>query len=117
MDQIRENIDAICRIVVQHYGIYAQLDKAQEECGELVAAIAHFRSMREGSEEDLCEELADVIIMATQLKCAINYQLVEQKIQEKLKRTKSLIRKDRDKAGKKTAQLGKPNYGISSKSM
>lgn len=57
-----EELDALCKRLIDTNGEDFQLTKMQEECGELVAAIAHFEQERI-SVDDLCEEIADVAIL------------------------------------------------------
>jgi NTP pyrophosphatase (non-canonical NTP hydrolase) len=48
------------------WGDEPQWRQLQEECAELIAAVNRFTRRREGSEEQLIEELADVEIMLAQ---------------------------------------------------
>ena len=68
-------LEQITRIA-EHYGLPSQMDKAQEEMGELISAISRVRSasddtgwVSDGSKEwlNFMEELADVYIMVCQL--------------------------------------------------
>ena len=56
----------VCASAVQTYGADAQLCQIQEEAAELIAAISHFRRGRQGSREELLDELADMDIMLEQ---------------------------------------------------
>ena len=52
---------------VNTFGAPQQMRHTQEECAELIASINHWFRGREGSEEEVAEELADVIIMCAQM--------------------------------------------------
>jgi NTP pyrophosphatase (non-canonical NTP hydrolase) len=72
--------------IANHYGS-AQVDIMIEECGELIQAICKLR--RAWSEERLQhvkEELADVLIMARQLRVIFGADDVDRIIDEKLDR-------------------------------
>lgn len=45
------------------YGIVFNLDKVIEECAELIVALQHYKNGREGSLEEVLEEMVDVHIM------------------------------------------------------
>jgi NTP pyrophosphatase (non-canonical NTP hydrolase) len=75
------------------YGRQSQLGKAQEECGELVAAIG-----QEGngkiSELEVCSEIADVFITALQAARIYGEDIVKQQILEKLTKFKHTVDED-----------------------
>jgi len=102
----RENLDAVCRAAFSHYGTELQLDMAQEECGELIAAINHFR--RKGTEAlyDVRSEIADVKIMVRQLELHFGVTDVDKIVQNKLRRVKEHIRNDRKDVGQQTKIIG-----------
>lgn len=60
----------------------------QEECGELIVAVGHYLRGRDGSEDNLCEELADVRIMVEQIEVALGNAAVEEYRDNKLQRLK-----------------------------
>ena len=47
---------------VEHFGSYGQIDILQEECAELIKACSKVKRAKEGSLENLKEELAHVAI-------------------------------------------------------
>lgn len=55
-------------IIIGHYGADHQLKKSCEECAELIVAITHHFEGRENSRQEILEELADVEIMASQIR-------------------------------------------------
>ncbi len=66
------------------WGAQTCLDQLQEEAGELVAAISHYRRGREGAAEELIEELADVAITLSYGFHILGREKVEKKRAEKL---------------------------------
>lgn len=75
LEKRQKLVDSICRIA-DHYGFDKQLEKIQEEIGELIAAISRLRASTDASgciSEDskewanFIEELADVQIMVYQM--------------------------------------------------
>lgn len=73
--------------IATHYGVTSQVDIAIEECGELIQAVCKFR--RGYSEErytNLLEEIADVYIMARQLRFLFGYEEIDRIVNEKLDR-------------------------------
>lgn len=68
--------------ILIHYGIEAQKRKLQEECAELIRAIAR------NDEENMLEEIADVSILIEQFKTVLDYfEKIEKMKDEKIKRT------------------------------
>lgn len=51
-----------CALIFMHYGVEAQKRKLQEECAELIRAIAR------DDEENMLEEMADVELLIEQFK-------------------------------------------------
>lgn len=73
--------------IAAHYGFTSQADIAIEECGELIQAVCKFR--RGYSEErytNLLEEIADVYIMARQMRYLLGYESIDKIIEDKLSR-------------------------------
>lgn len=102
----RENIDALCRSAVDHFGTERQMNKAQEECGELIARVNHWREGRENATESLISEIADVVITMKQMTEMFGVDLVDAEIQRKLIRLKNKIRTDRATSGQRDAVIG-----------
>lgn len=57
----------VLKCAVNCYGLEAQLNQLTEECGELIAAVNHFRRGRVCGRIELVEEMADVYIMLEQI--------------------------------------------------
>ena len=76
-----------CASILDHFGIEVQKRKLQEECAELIRAIAR------NDEENMLEEIADVSFLIDQFKTYIDY---EEKIEliknQKAERTYNKIR-------------------------
>lgn len=53
-------------------GLECQLRKLQEECGELIAEINHFLEDRPNAKAKMYVELADVDIVLSQIKLALD---------------------------------------------
>jgi len=80
-----ENYDGICRDALETYGMESQMNLLQEECGELVVAISHHRRGRVTIEK-VAEEIADVMIVATQITFGIGPIVVDRFLREKATR-------------------------------
>jgi NTP pyrophosphatase (non-canonical NTP hydrolase) len=66
---MREEDRALYEAAVSRWGFEAQTIIAMEECGELTQAISKFwRRQDNGTLSDLCEEIADVENMCSQLR-------------------------------------------------
>ena len=79
---------------INKFGFKAQIDLAQEECGELIAALSHFKRGRAGSEKEVVEEIADVLIVANQLALIFGVQDVEAVMQQKHNRLVLVLQGD-----------------------
>ena len=76
--------------IADHYGTLGQLNKAIEECQELIAAIAGYLENRE-SRAHIAEEIADVKIMLIQLEYLLHSEyevegMMRYKVDRQLKR-------------------------------
>ena len=83
------------RKIIAHYGARTQIEKAVEECAELIQALMKPRNPREII-DSVVDELADVSVMVEQLKliffCA---DQVEERIAFKIKRQLERIEKEK----------------------
>jgi NTP pyrophosphatase (non-canonical NTP hydrolase) len=70
---------------LDHWGIDAQVDKAEEEAFEFGAASKHYAQGRADVDE-LVDELADLQIMLAQLSQFLGRERVEQRVDEKMGR-------------------------------
>ena len=81
---------ATLRAAIDHHGLVHQLLKASEEAGELVRAIARLLT-ETGPPLQVAEEVADVLIMALQLRLILNPDVVDPIIDYKLHRLASSL--------------------------
>lgn len=87
---MRDQIAEICQAAVKKYGKEAQTWMAIEEMAELNNAIAKYRRERVGDDE-VCEEIADVIIMCLQLAEIHGVDKVGNYLEAKLNRLKNKL--------------------------
>ena len=78
---------------INHFGVDNQIDKAIEEMGELITALAR-RRLDRSRKEDIAEEIADVLITANQLRIIFGGELVDGLIDQKLSRLETTINGD-----------------------
>ena len=78
---------------INHFGVEHQIDKALEEMGELITALAR-RRLDRSRKEDIAEEIADVLIVANQLRIIYGGELVDGLIDQKLSRLEATINGD-----------------------
>ena len=83
-----ENRKEIYESAVTKWGIAPQMNMTIEECSELIKSIC--KAHRYGDSPEICEsvidEIADVTIMCEQMAFIFGEELVQNKIEEKLKR-------------------------------
>jgi hypothetical protein len=85
--QGRKDCDPRIIRIAEHYGYEAQREQFEEECAEaILAAQKCKRYGSKGSFEALCGEVADVLIMAQQMRCLISPERIDSIIDEKLNR-------------------------------
>ena len=77
---------------IAKWGEDAQVNMLNEECGELITAVAQFRRGRT-SHHDVMTELADVSIMVEQLATMMNFEDYEKEKDRKLQRLKERVEK------------------------
>ena len=67
----------------EYCGRDASINQACEECAELIVALNHHRRGRV-SEEEVCLEIADVIMMAEELRLVYGPDVVDKKIKQQV---------------------------------
>ena len=82
---------------IAKWGEQAQIDMLNEECGELIAAVAQFKRGRT-SHHDVMTELADVSIMVEQIATLMNYYDFEKEKDRKLARLEERLNKFEEKS-------------------
>lgn len=85
-----KEFDEIIHCVIQTYGKEAQIQMLFEEMAELQNAICKLSRGR-GTVGDVCEEIADVMIMCFQMAQIFGAQAVEQMAQYKMRRLKNRL--------------------------
>jgi hypothetical protein len=75
---------------VETWGKELQMDKAEEEAAELLAASKHYRRGAIG-EDALIDEVADIQIMAEQLSIIFGRGRVEERVNQKMDRLRERI--------------------------
>lgn len=78
--------EAAIEQITSHYTYNHQRDVAVEECAEFIQAVCKCKRGKKGAFENLKEEVADVLIMAEQMRQYIGAETVDQIINQKLKR-------------------------------
>lgn len=84
---MNQNIKHIAR----HYGFQHQVKKTTEECGEFIVALSKLAN-GEGTQADVVEEMADVLVMLQQMQYFLNIDLallhktMEAKVHRQLER-------------------------------
>jgi len=75
---------------IKRFGQQSQIDKAIEECSELITVLCHARHNR-ATLDDVAEEIADVEIMCGQLRLICGTDLVTEHERLKLDRLAKII--------------------------
>lgn len=72
--------------IAAHYGFTSQADMLCEEAAEFMVALSKLRRGKADAYENIKEEVADVLIMARQLRYLLGYEEIDRTISEKLNR-------------------------------
>ncbi len=80
----------IYRAALAKWGEEAQFDQAVEECAELIAALKHYKRDKVDRQQ-IIDELADVTLMVGQLVFMFGEDRVEQAIETKLNKLRTLL--------------------------
>lgn len=91
----RACIDSRFEFIARHYGYEAQREQFVEECSEAILAVQKLK--RHGSKDNfeaLEEEVADVLIMATQMRLLMSTSTIDRIIQQKLQRQIQRIKEE-----------------------
>lgn len=78
--------EAAIEQITSHYTYDHQRDVAVEECAEFIQAVCKCKRGKKGAFENLKEEVADVLIMAEQMRQYIGAETVDKIINAKLQR-------------------------------
>jgi len=94
---INKELTELFEDCLTYWGEEAQLEMVQEECAELILAIFHYNRGREGSKDNLIEELGDVWLMVSQMIHYYGQDEVEKMIDLKSERTLNKLNKYKEK--------------------
>ena len=72
--------------IADHYGFTSQADMLCEESAEFMVALSKLRRGNAEAYDNIKEEVADVLIMARQLRYLLDYEEIDRIINEKLDR-------------------------------
>jgi NTP pyrophosphatase (non-canonical NTP hydrolase) len=72
--------------IATHYGFTSQADMLTEECAEYMVALNKLRRGKTEAYDNIKEEVADVLIVARQLRYLLGYEDIDRIINEKLDR-------------------------------
>ena len=92
---MNEKVAKVLSEAVDIYGVEAQIWMAIEEMAELNNALAKYRRGRV-THEDVCEEIADVSIMMTQLSYIFGVDEVNNYLEQKIDRLEKRLAKHKD---------------------
>ena len=79
-------MDSRIKAIADHYGFTSQADMLCEESAEFMVALNKLRRGSPDAYENIKEEVADVLIMARQLRYLLGYEEIDRTISEKLNR-------------------------------
>lgn len=91
---------AVLDVALKTYGVQRQVDKAVEEMAELTAKLMQSRERPEISTH-VPEEVADVLVMALQLRELIGPKLVDLHIRGKMERLRGRLQEELMEAQRK----------------
>ena len=86
----QKEINEITTKAIKTYGQNQQIWMTIEEMSELSNALAKYRRNRV-TKSDICEEIADVLIMCIQMSKIFGEERVKQMFEDKLKRLKERL--------------------------
>lgn len=84
------------KILADHYGFSSQADMLCEEAAEFTVALNKLRRGKAEAYANVKEELADVLVIALQLRLLLGPEEIDRIAEEKLKRQLERIRKEQE---------------------
>ena len=87
------------KILADHYGFTSQANMLCEEAAEFTVALNKLRRGNSEAYKNVKEELADVLVVALQLRLLLGPEEIDRIAEEKLKR--QLLRIEKEKEGEK----------------
>ena len=83
---MNDEVEQVLKNIAEHYGYEPQREQFVEECAEAVLAVQKCKRGKDGAFENFKEEIADVLIMAEQMRYFIGEYAVDKIINAKLHR-------------------------------
>lgn len=78
--------DYALKIIADHYGFLSQADMLCEESAEFTVALNKLRRGKAEAYANIKEELADVLVVASQLRLLLGSEEIDEIAHEKIKR-------------------------------
>ena len=82
------------KIIADHYGFSSQADMLCEESAEFIVALNKLRRGYQNAYKNVKEELADVLVVASQLRLLLGSEEIDTIIHEKIKRQLERIKQE-----------------------
>ena len=82
------------KIIADHYGFSSQADMLCEESAEFIVALNKLRRGNNEAYKNVKEELADVLVVASQLKLLLGSEEIDEIEHEKIKRQLERIKQE-----------------------
>ena len=90
------NYNDALKIIADHYGFSSQADMLCEEAAEYTVALNKLRRGKPEAYNNIKEELADVLVVASQLRLLLGPEEIDEITHEKIKRQLERIRKEQE---------------------
>lgn len=90
------NYNDALKIIADHYGFSSQADMLCEEAAEFTVALNKLRRGHAVLYNNVKEELADVLVIASQLRLLLGPEEIDEIAHEKIKRQLERIRKEQE---------------------
>lgn len=82
------------KIIADHYGFSSQADMLCEESAEFTVALNKLRRGDQNAYKNVKEELADVLVVASQLRLLLGSEEIDEIAHEKIKRQLERIKQE-----------------------
>ena len=82
------------KIIADHYGFSSQADMLCEESAEFIVALNKLRRGDQNADKNVKEELADVLVVASQLRLLLGSEEIDEIAHEKIKRQLERIKQE-----------------------
>ena len=86
--------DYALKIIADHYGFLSQADMLCEESAEFIVALNKRRRGNKEAYKNVKEELADVLVVASQLRLLLGSEEIDEIEHEKIKRQLERIKQE-----------------------